>query len=229
MSGATVIIGAGQGLGASLARRFARAGDRLVLAARDPSGLEELAKETAALGLPCDATREGDVKRLFEQIDEAGLSVSTLVYNAGAYSRGAIADLAPDDVQRLMQVNAYGAFLVAQQAAKRMIELEQGAMLFTGASAGVKGYPNSAAFAMGKFALRGLCQSLARELAPLNIHVAHFVIDGLIHAPHRGGAYADREKCLDPDDIAETYFRIATQPRSAWTWEVELRPWTESF
>lgn len=229
MKGSTVIIGVGPGLGASLARRFAKAGDALILAARNPDALEPLAEETNGLALECDASREGDVRRLFERIDAAGESISTLIYNAGAYARGAIADLDPEDVDRLIRINAVGGFLAAQEAARRMIPNGEGVMLFTGASAGIKGFANSSAFAMGKFALRGMCQSLARELAPQNIHVAHFVIDGMIYAPHRGSPFDDRDKCLDPDHIAETYLQIASQPRSAWTWEMELRPWCETF
>jgi len=110
-----------------------------------------------------------------------------------------------------------------------MLDAGSGALLFTGASAGVKGYPQSAPFAMGKFALRGLCQSLARELHPQNIHVAHFVIDGGIYSPHRGDHHSERDKTLNPDEIARTYLNILEQDRSAWSWEIELRPWVENF
>ena len=229
MKSATLIMGAGPGLGASLARRFARDGDQIVLAARNPDPLSEICTDTEALSFACDASDPKDVRSLFERIDAEGLTLSTMIFNAGYYTRGAITDLGPADVEKVWQINAFGAFLCAQQASKRMLESGTGTMLFTGASAGVKGYANSSAFAMGKFALRGLCQSLARELAPQNIHVAHFMLDGLIHAPSRGAPYNDPAKCLDPDDIAESYFNIAHQPRSAWTWEVELRPWSENF
>ncbi len=126
-------------------------------------------------------------------------------------------------------VNAFGAMLVARQATKYMLKKGGGALLFTGASAGVKGYAQSSPFAMGKFALRGLCQSLARELSPQNIHVAHFVIDGCILQPERGAPFNDPEKTLHPDEIAKTYLAIAEQDRSAGTWEMELRPSVESF
>jgi NAD(P)-dependent dehydrogenase (short-subunit alcohol dehydrogenase family) len=134
----------------------------------------------------------------------------------------AFVELTPDDVARALDVSAYGGFLVAQAAAKRMLPLGKGAILFTGASASVKGYPHSAPFAMGKFALRGLAQSMARELAPKGIHVAHFVIDGAIRNP-------GTDSMQDPDAIARTYLHVLRQDRSAWTWEVELRPWVEAF
>jgi NAD(P)-dependent dehydrogenase (short-subunit alcohol dehydrogenase family) len=152
-----------------------------------------------------------------------------VVYNASARVRGAFVDLPPADVAQAIAVSAFGGFLVAQQAARRMIPNRHGAILFTGASASVKGYPQSAPFAMGKFALRGLAQSLARELAPQGIHVAHFVIDGGIRNPGRTDPPGSPDSMLDPDAIAESYLQILRQPRSAWTWELELRPWVEKF
>ena len=229
MTQATLIIGSGPGLSASIARRFAQSGSQIVLASRSIEDLAGIAAETDAICVACDATSENEVASLFAHLDSEGLALETMVYNAGAYVRGALTELCPADVQRVISVNAFGAFLAAREGAVRMKQAGRGAMLFTGASAGVKGYANSSAFAMGKFALRGLCQSLARELAPQNIHIAHFIIDGIIYAPERGSPYDDRSKCLDPDRIAEAYFQVATQHKSAWTWEMELRPWTESF
>lgn len=229
MKDAVVIIGAGSGLSASIARRFFGGDEAIILAARTTENLSTLATSTGATCIQCDASKPEDVSALFAHIDDMGLSPSVLVYNAGAYVRGAVTDLLPEDVQRVISVNAFGAFLAARECAKRMKATRLGTMLFTGASAGIKGHANSSAFAMGKFALRGLCQSLARELAPQNIHVAHFVIDGLIHAPERGAPYDNREVCLDPDAVAETYFQISKQDKSAWTWEIELRPFVETF
>ena len=152
-----------------------------------------------------------------------------VVYNASARARGPVAELDPEAVARALAVSAYAGFLVGQQAARHMLPRGSGAILFTGASASVKGYPLSAPFAMGKFALRGLAQSMARELAPRGIHVAHFVIDGAIRNPGRTEPPDQPDSMLDPDAIATTYWHVVQQPRSAWTWEVELRPWVESF
>ena len=152
-----------------------------------------------------------------------------VVYNASARARGPVTDLDPDAVARAIAVSGYGGFLVAQQAARLMVARGSGAILLTGASASVKGYPNSSAFAMGKFALRGLASALARELSPKGVHVAHFIIDGGIRSGGRPAPNDNPDSTLDPDAIAETYWQVANQPRSAWTWEVELRPWVEKF
>ena len=224
-----LIVGAGTGLSASLARLFARYGMRVALAARDSTKLESLCAETGAEAFDCDASRPQDVERVFRAVDRAIGEPDVVVYNASGRVRGAIADLDPAAVERAIAVSAYGGFLVAQQAAKRMVPKNAGSILFTGASASVKGYAQSAAFAMGKFALRGLAQSLARELAPQGIHVAHFVIDGAIARPDRTPPSAAVDSMLDPDAIAVTYLNVLRQPRSAWTWEVELRPWVEKF
>jgi NAD(P)-dependent dehydrogenase (short-subunit alcohol dehydrogenase family) len=138
-------------------------------------------------------------------------------------------ELVAADVERTIAVSAFGAFLVAQQAVQRMLPKNHGAVLFTGASASVKGYAQSAPFAMGKFALRGLAQSMARELAPQGIHVAHFVIDGAIRNPGRTEPSDKPQSMLDPDAIASSYLHVLRQPRSAWTSEIELRPWVEKF
>jgi NAD(P)-dependent dehydrogenase (short-subunit alcohol dehydrogenase family) len=152
-----------------------------------------------------------------------------VVYNASRRARGALVELDPAEVEQAIMVSAFGGFLVAQQAAKRMLPRGRGAILFTGASASVKGYPQSAPFAMGKFALRGLAQSLARELSPQGIHVAHFVIDGGIRSARRPDPPEKSDSTLDPEAIAASYLHVLQQPRSAWTWEVELRPWVEKF
>src|SRR5579885_2422433 len=134
-----------------------------------------------------------------------------------------------DDVAKSIAVSAYGGFLVAQEAVKRMLPHRRGVILFTGASASVKGYAQSAPFAMGKFALRGLAQSMARELSPQGIHVAHIVIDGGIRSASRQNPPDRPDGFLDPDAIAQTYLHLVQQHRSAWAWEVELRPWIEKF
>jgi NAD(P)-dependent dehydrogenase (short-subunit alcohol dehydrogenase family) len=224
-----LIVGVGDGLSASLARALAREGVAVTLAARRTDKLAALAAETRASLHACDASRQGDVDRLFASLDAAGAGPDIVVYNASFRTRGPLIELDPADVERALAVTAYGGFLVAQAAAKRMLPRGQGAILFTGASASVKGYARSAPFAMGKFALRGLAQSLARELAPAGIHVAHFVIDGGIRSATRP-VPADRpDSLLDPDAIAASYLAVLRQHRSAWTWEIELRPWVENF
>ena len=191
-----LIVGAGSGLSASLARLFSKNGMKVALAARS----------TGKLGTP-----------------------DVVVYNASFRTRGPFVDLDPAEVQKAIAVSAFGGFLVAQQAARRMLPKGEGAILFTGASASVKGYAQSVPFAMGKFALRGLAQALARELSPRGIHVAHFVIDGGIRSERRPPSPDKPDALLDPDAIAESYWHVLQQPRSAWSWEIELRPWVENF
>jgi len=224
-----LIVGAGRGLSASLARLFAREGMQVVLAARDAEKLAPLCAETGAKAFACDAANPDQVASMFKAVDSAIGTPEVVVYNASARARGPVAELVPAEVERALMVSAYGGFLVAREAVARMIPKGQGAVLFTGASASVKGYPLSAPFAMGKFALRGLAQSMARELAPKGIHIGHFVIDGAIRNPGRVEPADKPDSMLDPDAIAATYLSILNQPRSAWTWEVELRPWVERF
>jgi NAD(P)-dependent dehydrogenase (short-subunit alcohol dehydrogenase family) len=222
----SLIVGAGEGLSASVARRFARAGMSVALAARDTGKLESLRDEIGATAFGCDASDPAQVARLFEFVERQSGAPDVVVYNASARARGPFVSLDHEAVRRTLLVSAYGAFLVAQRAVAGMLAKQFGAVLFTGASASVKGYAESAPCSMGKFALRGLAQSLARELAPKGIHVAHFVIDGAIRPRGRDDG---NDAMLDPDAIAETYFNVLMQPRSAWTWEVELRPWGERF
>jgi len=224
-----LIVGAGEGLSASLARLFAREKIRVALAARKIEKLGALCSETGARAYPCDATNPEEVERLFGLVEREIGTPDLVVYNASARARGPLVDLVPADVQQAIAVSAFGGFLVAQQAAQRMLPNKQGAILFTGASASVKGYAQSAPFAMGKFALRGLAQSMARELSPQGIHVAHVVVDGGIRSARRAEAADKPDSMLDPEAIAETYLHLIHQPRSAWAWEIELRPWVEKF
>ena len=223
-----LIVGAGAGLSASLARTFAEAGLAVALAARATDKLTALAQEIGAKVHQCDASDRAQVDKLFAALDAAG-APDVVVYNASYRTRGPFTELDPVEVAKAIHVSAFGAFLVAQAAAKRMLPLRRGAILFTGASASVKGYAQSAPFAMAKFALRGLAQSLARELSPQGIHVAHFVIDGGIRSARRAEPSDSPDSLLDPDAIAATYLSVLAQPRSAWTQEVELRPWVEKF
>jgi len=224
-----LIVGAGAGLSASLARLFAREDIRVALAARQIEKLGALCAETDARAFACDATNPDDVERLFGLVEREMGVPDIVVYNASGRTRGVFTELVPAEVAEAMTVSAFGGFLVAQQAAKRMLPNKHGAILFTGASASVKGYPQSAPFAMGKFALRGLAQSIARELSPQGIHVAHFVIDGGIRSAARAEPADGPDSMLDPDAIALSYWSVLQQPRSAWTWEMELRPWVEKF
>jgi NAD(P)-dependent dehydrogenase (short-subunit alcohol dehydrogenase family) len=223
-----LIVGAGTGLSASLARAFAKAALKVALAARSTDKLAALAQETDAKVYQCDASDPAQVDKLFAALDAAG-APDVVVYNASYRTRGPFTELDPAEVAKAIQVSAFGAFLVAQAAVKRMLPKGHGAILFTGASASVKGYAQSAPFAMAKFALRGLAQSMARELSPLGIHVAHFVIDGGIKSERRPVPPDRPDSMLDPDAIAQSYLHVLQQPRSAWTQEVELRPWVEKF
>jgi NAD(P)-dependent dehydrogenase (short-subunit alcohol dehydrogenase family) len=228
--GLAVIVGAGSGLSASLARAAAGSGMAVVLAARRTEKLADLAKETRATVQACDATRAEDVAALFDAVAKRGVP-DLVVFNAGYRTRGPLVGLDAKEVEKTLISSAFGGFLVAQAAARLMLPRGRGSIFFTGASASVKGYAQSAPFAMAKFALRGLAQSLARELQPKGIHVAHFVIDGGI-ASSRGPLSAEEkasDKWLDPDAIAATYMAVHRQQRSAWSTEVELRPWAESF
>lgn len=230
--GTAIIVGAGSGLSASLARKLAKRGHKLVLAARNTDKLGDLQNETDAVLVKCTASEAADMEKVFAAADELGDVIDVAIYNPSARVRGSITELDPDAVKDAIMTTAYGAFLMAQQAAKRMVPHSHGNILFTGASAGVKGYPNSSTFAMGKFALRGLAQSLARELHPQGIHIGHFVIDGgieNINRPERVSAQDNPDSMLDPDAIADSYLHFLNQPRSAWAWEIELRPWVEKF
>jgi NAD(P)-dependent dehydrogenase (short-subunit alcohol dehydrogenase family) len=226
---AALIVGAGQGLSAALTRLFVREGLQVALAARDAEKLKPLCAETGASAFACDAADPEQVERLFAAVDAEIGPPDLVVYNASARARGPLVDLVPSEVRQALLVSAFGGFLVARQAAARMLPKGKGAILFTGASASVKGYPQSAPFAMGKFALRGLAQSLARELSPQGIHVGHFVIDGAIRNPGRVEPPDRPDSMLDPDAIALAYWQLIRQPRSAWSWEIELRPWVERF
>ena len=224
-----LIVGAGPGLGASLARAFTgQCGMRVAVAARQREPLEAIAAETGAVSLVADASKVADVGALFDAAALAlGGAPDVVVYNASQRVRGPLVEVDAEAVARAVDITAIAAFRVAQQAVRRMLPDRHGAVLFTGASAGLKGFAHSAAFAMGKFALRGLAQSMARELAPQGIHVAHVVVDGAIRpvgAPDDG-----QDALLDPDAIAATYVHLLAQPRSVWSWEIEVRPWVECF
>ncbi|MFI4987016.1 MAG: SDR family NAD(P)-dependent oxidoreductase [Alphaproteobacteria bacterium] len=224
-----LIVGTGPGISASLARGLAAAGLKVGLAARNVAKLVPLAAETGAETFAVDATDPAAVVGLFAEADRRLGEPDLVVYNASARAPGPLAELDPQAVRSAVAVTAFGGFLVVQQAARRMIPHGRGAILLTGATASVKGFAHSAAFAMGKFALRGLAQSAARELGPKGIHVAHFVIDGGVRSARRPDPADRPDSMLDPDGIAQSYLDVLRQPRSAWAFEVELRPWVEKF
>lgn len=216
-----VILGAGAGISGAFARRAHAGGARLLLAARRPDRLAELAAATGAEVMATDVADPAQIAALFERADAVLGPIDVMLYNPSARVRAPFIDLDPTVVLEAWKTTAWGAMVAAQQAARRMLPRGRGAILFTGATASVKGVPHSATFAMGKFALRGLAQSMARELAPQGVHVAHFVIDGAVGP--------DDPAKLDPDAIAESYWHVACQPATAWTWELELRPNLEKF
>ena len=225
-----VIVGTGTGLSASLARLFNQEGMQVALAARDIAKLDDLVRETGGKAYKCDALEGDQVDDFFDSVTADYGVPSVVVYNASARVRGPFIEVDRADVRNAILVSAYAGFLVAQKAAQAMVEAGRGTILLTGASAGVKGYPQSAAFAMGKFGLRGLAQSMARELHPQNVHVAHIVIDGGIANAERGRTQEPgEERLLEPDAIAQSYLQLYRQHRSAWSWEIEVRPWTEKF
>jgi len=224
-----LIVGVGSGLSASLARLLTKHAIKVALAARRAGNLTALAQETGAKVLACDATDRGQVTKLFSELENGFGAPDVVIYNASYRARGPFITLDPADVERALAVTAFGGFLVAQEAAKRMLPRGHGAIFFTGASASIKGYAQSAPFAMGKFALRGLAQSMARELSPQGIHVGHIVVDGGIRSQSRPVPADKPDSLLDPDAIAQAYLDLLRQPRSAWAWEIELRPWVEKF
>ena len=225
MSKSVLIVGAGPGLGSSLARLCASKSMKVVLASRNFEKLKDLKKEIEAETLVCDVSNVKDVSNLFKQTDKLIGIPNLVIYNASSRpKKSSVVELDPIETQKSINITCFGAFLVAQEAAKRMLKRKSGNIFFTGATAGVKGFANSSVFAMGKFGLRGLAQSLARELHPQGIHIAHFVIDGAINKE----PYGDYQT-MHPDEIAKTYLQFYHQDKSAWAWEIELRTSVEKF
>ena len=230
MSESVLIVGAGSGLSASLARLCNSNGMKVVLAARNIKKLDSIKEEINAETLSCDVGDIQSVHSLFESIDKSIGTPNLVIFNPSVRIKGSIIDIDAEETRSAINITCFGAFLVAQQAAKRMLSRGSGSIFFTGASAGVKGFANSSVFAMGKFGLRGLSQSLARELHPKNIHIGHFVIDGSIQSKNNlTNQFLEKDNMLNPDAIAKSYLEFHRQDRSAWAWEIELRPWVEKF
>jgi NAD(P)-dependent dehydrogenase (short-subunit alcohol dehydrogenase family) len=224
-----LIIGAGVGISASVARALSREGLKVGLVGRNPAKLQDLAAETSASVFSADASDPAAVSQLFKDVDVRLGEIDVVVYNPSARAHGSVAEIDPLAVRDAIAVTAFGGFLAVREAAKRMIPRKRGVILLTGATASIKGFALSSAFAMGKFALRGLAQSAARELGPKGIHVAHFIIDGAVRSARRPDPIERPDSTLNPDSIAQTYLDVLRQPRDAWSFEVEVRPWTESF
>ena len=223
MSELVLIVGVGPGLSSSIARLCASRKMKVILASRDIGKLENLKKEIDAITISCDASDVKSVQNLFKEIDKIGVP-NLVIYNPSMRVKGSITEIDAIQVQKAINVTCFGAFLVSQEASKRMLERKSGSIFFTGATAGVKGFANSSAFAMGKFALRGLAQSLARELHPQNIHIGHFVIDGAIGRE----PYGDYQT-MHPDEMAKSYLSFYDQEKTSWAWEIELRTSVENF
>jgi len=222
-----IVVGVGPGLGAAIGRRFAKAGHPVALAARRPERLAAYVGEIEAAGgsaraYGCDGTDESQMIELFERAEADLGPARVAIYNASGRVRKGIAEIGGEEFIEAWMRGCYGGFLLGREAAKRMLARGEGTILFTGATASVKSYAGSAGFAVGKYGLRALAESMARELQPKNIHVAHFVIDGAIGVD-------EGEARLEPDAIAEAYYQTHAQHRSTWSWEVALRPWVERF
>ena len=229
--GSAVIVGAGPGLGAALARRAAREGLTVFMSSRNETRLQALAKEIGGRAIACDATREADVEKLFGEVQSHG-ALRLVIYNAGAFLPKSILETSAREFEDCWRAGCLGGFLIGRAAARLMVPAGHGTILFTGATASLRGSANFANLAVGKFGLRAVAQSMARELGPKGVHVAHIVIDGMIEAEHRPGRKRSEhgpDALLEPDAIAETYWQLHRQPRSAWTHEIDLRPWTEKF
>ena len=230
MTETALIVGAGPGLSSSLTYLLLKNKFKVAIAARNVEKLTPLTETSNVDVYKCDASNINQVQTLFKKLDKTLGTPDLVIYNPSARVRGEIVEVDPEDTQKAINITCFGAFLVAQEAAKRMVKRGSGSIFFTGASASVKGYANSSVFAMGKFGLRGLAQALARELHPQNIHIGHFIIDGGIKADHRPERNdPGDDSMLDPEAIANTYLQFHRQHRSSWSWEIELRPWLETF
>ena len=227
MKNSVLIVGAGKGLSSSLAKIFHSNGYKIGLVARNINKIKNLSNEINATLFQYDVSKSENVTRLFKDVDKSLGNLDLVIFNPSRRLRGKIEDLNVINVKEAIEITCYAGFLVAQEATTRMLKLGKGSIFFTGASASVKGFANSSAFAMGKFGLRGLAQSLARELHPRNIHISHFIIDGSIM--DKSLLQKTNNNQLDPDEIAKNYLNVFLQEKNCWSWEIELRPWQENF
>jgi NAD(P)-dependent dehydrogenase (short-subunit alcohol dehydrogenase family) len=230
------VMGVGPGLGASVSRRFAREDFAVALMARREESVAGVREEIegrggTALPVTADATDRGSVQAGFERVRAELGDPEVLVYNAGDFQVGGILDVSPERFDECFRANCAGAFYAAREVLPAMVERGRGTILLTGATAALRGSARFAALAVGKFGLRALAQSMAREFGPQGVHVAHVIIDGQISTPRVRGMYPDREEhtMLSPDAIAQTYWQLHSQDPTAWTLELDLRPSVESF
>ena len=227
-----VVVGVGSGLGWALTERFAQAGMQVVAAARNPAKLNAAMKTGANVRLKaCDAAQATSVANLFASVEKELGRPNVVVFNAGTFMRGEILDLTPESFEQCWRVGCFGGFLVGQAAARLMVAAGAGTIIFTGATASLRGSAGFANLAVPKFGLRALAQSMARELGPKGVHVAHVIIDGQIESERNRDLVEERARAafLPPSAIAESYYQLHLQPRGAWTHELDLRPWVEKF
>lgn len=235
-----VVVGAGAGTGTEIAKLLAREGHPVVLARRNADALAPLVADIEAAGgvalaLGADASDETQVVRLFERTEESFGTPHIVVFNAAGFLMGSVLEIEAEQFEEMWRAASYGGFLVGREAARRMIPRGEGTILFTGATAAVKASANFAAFAAGKHGLRAVATSMAKELGPKGIHVAHLVVDGVIDVPrvheHMPGLVASKgeDGLIDPKSIAQTMLWLHRQPRDAWTFELDLRPFKESW
>jgi len=235
--GVAVVVGVGPGLGAALVRRFAEGGHTVAMVARSREFMDELAAEIKAAGrgailaVNADVGDAAQMRRAFDTVRSKLGAPEVLLYNAGSGNWGTLTEITPEQYEDSWRTNAYGAFLSAKETVSDMIVKRRGVMLFTGATAGIKAGPKSVAFGPAKFAVRGLAQSLARDLGPRGIHVAYVNVDGIIDIPHTRSRMPSlkNEDLLKPQAIAEAFWYLANQEPSAWTQELDVRPFKEKF
>lgn len=232
----TVIAGVGPGLSHALAKKFAKEGHQLVLLSRHQTSRDTTMtalqkKGQAVVGYDCDVTDAKMVSATFAKIREEIGDPTTLIYNTGRYMIKGVLELEPQLFEDLWQTNCLGGFLCAREVLPAMVEKGAGTILLTGATASLKGSAKFAGFAVGKFGLRALAQSMAREFGPQGIHVAHIIIDGIINTPVVRENWPDKEEdtLLSPKAIAEQYWNLYQQDKTTWTQELDLRPWCENF
>ncbi|MGD0959560.1 MAG: SDR family NAD(P)-dependent oxidoreductase [Methylomonas sp.] len=229
-----IVIGVGPGLGWALARRFMAENMQVGVVARNEAKLNAMIESGGYDGVrpyAADVSNSEDVLRVFDSVDRDLGEPDVVVFNAGAFQKGNVLDIDPADFERCWRIGCLGGLLVGQAAARRMVKRGHGTIIFTGATAALRGSAGFANLAVPKFGLRALSQSMARELGPQGVHIGFVIIDGQIKSERYGYLVDERgeDSLLDPDAIAELYLQLHRQPRSAWSHEIDVRPWSEKF